>query len=1299
MRRVKDILIFILITMIAVAGLSIMYLDNAVNVNAGTVLKRPRIVDNADMNSKQVVTWDCVWLGRYPQTEIVSSAKQCGTYDKTFGESNDYEVDGNLYTHLLNASYDNNADTVINGIKYHRMHKGMSTYRHLSESDYYYNWLDDNITYHYFRYEPIKWRVLSISDGKILLLSDQILDDQRYNEKRVDITWEKSTIRSWLNGYGTSQNLYGVDYSNDNFINKAFTLDEQENISSVSLKNSNNISMNTAGGNDTQDKIFLLSEADVYSTDEALDNGFILSRSEDEGRKCKASTFAKAMGVNISENKSSQWWLRSPGSFNSTYAASVSSSGFVSSDVIHQANIGIRPALYIRASSSDIYTYAGTVSSDGTEKETNGKKNYTVSYDANGGSGAPASQKGIVFGESPIFQCTLSRIIPVKEGYIFSGWSTSNSATIASYDSGEKIDVKSDITLYAVWERDGSEITQININDCSIINESNISYTGLPLKPEVEVKHDNKTLIVDKDYSLEYKNNTEVGNGIITIVGMGDYYGSKDILFKIIPINPVLKFELSEITKTTDDNKFVNSLVVKTDGEITYSSDNLSVAIVNSNTGEVTIKGAGIAVIHANAATGKNYLAGETSYILKVNEKQKQDLLSLENLSYSFGNTASSFQYPDKYNYPYNIYEMIFGKTTKAAFWFDRDVEITGGIWRGNCAGFSGTSALLMDSSSGISIKDFDASVNSIGQLNPKSKSSTKQMDITAFIESMQIAQHTQLFNNEISKNRIYTSKHLNKHLKNLNGLYNTIREESEEGRPTLLALYQNGAHAVLAYGVKEISDKESKILLYDSNWPKKERALTIKKDDNGNYTEWSYEIGGSYGTWGTTAKSSSISYVPYSIIKEIWMTKGHLKENENVLAINSGSVAIYTKGDKPVATVTQGELSTTIDDIQVIDFLSLEKADSDTLLLSVPVDVYTFENLDKSVNKFNVSMTNTNLGASAVTTADSVTMAVDDSCNLNAVFIDAGKDDDYSITLNSSFSSDEDNVVVSGKGNGEKMEVSQIKGNININNCQITSISIAGKEINKYRIDASADIGGTISPAGESVVTAGQNITYKIKADDGYRISDVIIDGRSVGAVSTYMFDDIGENHTIRAEFKKKASNQILARNYVLNSSNQVKNFYIKAYAKGNAHLSYISNNSLVKVTSNGKITIMKNFVGRAAIQIKSSSTEYYTETSKTITITVNPMTTIIKSLKKNGSGKMTVTWKNSNSVTGYQISYAVVSNFKNAKTVTINNKKAGKTILKKLNKKKKYYVRIRTFKTVGHKKYYSVWSKAKKR
>ena len=75
------------------------------------------------------------------------------------------------------------------------------------------------------------------------------------------------------------------------------------------------------------------------------------------------------------------------------------------------------------------------------------------------------------------------------------------------------------------------------------------------------------------------------------------------------------------------------------------------------------------------------------------------------------------------------------------------------------------------------------------------------------------------------------------------------------------------------------------------------------------------------------------------------------------------------------------------------------------------------------------------------------------------------------------------------------------------------------------YKMTATAGTGGTISPGGTTTVSAAGQLTYTIKANEGYYIADVKVDGKSVGAVSSLSFEKITASHTIKASFVKKES------------------------------------------------------------------------------------------------------------------------------------------------------------------------------
>lgn len=325
---------------------------NLKTVSAATNLNNPRIVADSSMRAGQKVTWDCVWFGSYPQSEVTG---------------------GSIYTTLKNATgWDKNNDIVINGSKYRRLRGQDATFATSNDSESY-NWKNNYKNYHYFKYEPIKWRVLNRNGKDAFLLADIVLDDQRYNTNYTDVTWETSSMRSWLNGYGASVNQPRTDYSRKNFIDTAFTDSQKNAIYTTNVVNNNNINYGTAGGSNTSDKIFLLSESEICNTNIAAKYGFIkVGYTEDEAKKSYCSTYAYAMGVDRWK-KSVDWWLRSPGFYS--YSAVEVHNGWVNSDGSYVYNLddGVQPALHLNLASSDQYSYAGTVCSDKMKESSKSK--------------------------------------------------------------------------------------------------------------------------------------------------------------------------------------------------------------------------------------------------------------------------------------------------------------------------------------------------------------------------------------------------------------------------------------------------------------------------------------------------------------------------------------------------------------------------------------------------------------------------------------------------------------------------------------------------------------------------------------------------------------------------------------------------------------------------------------------------------------------------------------------------------------------------------------------------------------
>ncbi len=87
------------------------------------------------------------------------------------------------------------------------------------------------------------------------------------------------------------------------------------------------------------------------------------------------------------------------------------------------------------------------------------KKTVTITYNANGGSGAPASQSGTMYNAQANVSITLSSTKPTRTGYTFLGWNTDKNATSATYASGGSYSFNTDTTLYAIWDANSYKLT------------------------------------------------------------------------------------------------------------------------------------------------------------------------------------------------------------------------------------------------------------------------------------------------------------------------------------------------------------------------------------------------------------------------------------------------------------------------------------------------------------------------------------------------------------------------------------------------------------------------------------------------------------------------------------------------------------------------------------------------------------------------------------------------------------------------------------------------------------------------
>lgn len=175
--------------------------------------------------------------------------------------------------------------------------------------------------------EDIEWLILDKDEKneRVFVISRYALESLNYFNSSEAVTWETSSIRTWLN---------------NDFYNSAFSADEKKKIVETAVKNSDNPTFATDGGNDTKDKIFLLSidEAEKY-----FEN--------DNARRAAPSKYATGKEDGAFIYSGCTWWLlRTPGK-DSVNVAAVDSYGYVLDVGVHVAenhcDDAIRPAMWI----------------------------------------------------------------------------------------------------------------------------------------------------------------------------------------------------------------------------------------------------------------------------------------------------------------------------------------------------------------------------------------------------------------------------------------------------------------------------------------------------------------------------------------------------------------------------------------------------------------------------------------------------------------------------------------------------------------------------------------------------------------------------------------------------------------------------------------------------------------------------------------------------------------------------------------------------------------------------------------
>lgn len=331
----------------------------------------------AEAAGKTYKVGDIVEFGSYPQSRVTNSSLvsalnsvsknwvSYGYYSGTGCYATDY---GTGYATMVQGDWMKYADFTYNGTKYRAV--TFSQYRpswtcnpsSAGKTDQDDNGYTPNNIY-YFKYEPLKWRVLDPSTG--FVLCESIVDSQAYNNTIYENGnyWNNTEHTQYANDYATSSIRAWL---NDNFYNTAFSSSQKASILTSELDNKAYDSKYDS--KTTYDKVFLLSYSEMQNTA----YGFPANRNPSPARQAKGTDYAKCQGLYVEPSSGCAFQRLRSASSLSEFTCGVAIEGYLILDdywIVLDTGYGVRPALKISNLASAISKFGGSGSSSGNSNK------------------------------------------------------------------------------------------------------------------------------------------------------------------------------------------------------------------------------------------------------------------------------------------------------------------------------------------------------------------------------------------------------------------------------------------------------------------------------------------------------------------------------------------------------------------------------------------------------------------------------------------------------------------------------------------------------------------------------------------------------------------------------------------------------------------------------------------------------------------------------------------------------------------------------------------------------------------
>ncbi len=380
--------------------------------------------------------------------------------------------------------------------------------------------------------DPIEWIVLDVNGDKALLLSKKALDVQAYNTTDEAVTWESSSVRQWLN---------------NTFYEEAFTASERTAILNAQVDNSTNPVTGISCGNDTTDRVFLLSLEEAHSNEYGF-SAYNVWNDNSDIPLLELSEYCDSLSQYCSLDSDSgyyytisnkNWWLRTNGAA-ADKAVAISGMNIDCESVTVTNKLAVRPAIWVDLSE---------VSMD---------KTGTYKYHSNGfvrdedvkNLTEPEARTGLVYYGNAYALCYEPNPYKVSTLYSTDGniWtsfvpSAQDFGTYTFYyKTSETPGLSSDDSSFGEPKTLTVTISQRSISDAGYeLSDTTLTYTGA--EQTVDVKsvyyyYNGKIVLIDDDdYEVSGNTATEPGEYTLTIKGVDGYCDTITVNWRIVDPN------------------------------------------------------------------------------------------------------------------------------------------------------------------------------------------------------------------------------------------------------------------------------------------------------------------------------------------------------------------------------------------------------------------------------------------------------------------------------------------------------------------------------------------------------------------------------------------------------------------------------------------------------------------------------------------------------------------------------------------------------------------------------------------